>query len=146
MGWWGGWLSGNHREGTRPVDMLRRSRTRFLALIDFSTHVCIITTERTLPKCCVGENSIVVSPKHSPRLRPILPPMPRPFSSTKSFYRCLHYLPLPTPSEVLHQRLHQLPPPNPTTNTSCPSIILLDVPPSRGSCHSSVAWGTKPVV
>ena len=131
--------------------MLRRSRTRFLTLIDFSTHVCIITTERTLPKCCVGENSIVVSPKHSHLVcaRPFhqcLHHFPPPNPSTKSFYRCHHYLPLPTPSELLHQRLHQIPPTNPSTNTSCFSttqsfcMMFRCSLPSRGSC-SSVARG-----
>jgi hypothetical protein len=134
-------LSGNHREGTRPVAMLRRSRTRF---IDFSTPVCIITTERTLPLAYVAKmlrwrefncRVTYLSPKHSPR--PIwtssapdpstnsstifLHQIPPPNSSTDASTICLFQLP---PS--CHQRLHQIPPPNPSIR-AFPSVSSLPV-------------------
>jgi hypothetical protein len=101
-----------------------------------SPHLCASSLESV--RCQnVGENSIVVSPKHSPRLRPILPPMPPPFSSTKSLHQILLPMPPLFASSNSLRVASPTPPPNPANkslhqhaNTSRSSIILLDVPPS----------------
>ena len=140
-------MGGNHRGSTRPVAMLRRSCTRFLALIDFSTPVCIITTERTLPKCWREFNCRVTQALASTAPDPstnastiFLHQIPPPNPSTDASTICLFQLPPSCFTNASTKSRQQIPPPTPPQHQSFCLMFRCSLP-SRGSCHSSCGAG-----